>query len=893
MARAPNCNAVSSISSPSHRPQPLTASQQGTDANVGSAQGSQGASITSVITTLVPVIAFAAVWAVLFLFLRKKFPRNYQPRTFLGSLRENERSPKMPNGLFNWVGEFWRISDTYVLNHHSLDGYLFLRLLKIATVICLVGCLIMMPVLFPINATGGGGKSGFDLLTMANVTNNYFKLFAHAGCAVIFFSFVVFMITRESIYFINLRQAYLMSPYYASRLSSRTVLYTSVPADYMNETKLRRMLGPAVRRVWPVSDVKELEDLVEDRDKAAMKLEGAEVKLITTANGARIKAAKKGGRENSDQAHIADSEQGSLAGRYLKPKQRPTHRLKPLIGKKVDTIDWCRGELNRLNPKIDEHQAVHRRHEATLGNSVFVEFQTLSDAQAAYQSLTHHHVLHMAPRYTGMVPDDVIWGNLKIKWWERIIRQIVCITFVVVLVIFWSVPVAFVGAISHVDKLTCLIPAFNFIYNLPEQLLGLITGLLPVVLLAVLMALLPIILRLAAKLSGAPTHSAVEYTVQNYYFAFQVVQVFLVATLGSAASSSVQTIIKNPGSVTSLLANNLPTASTFYLSYFILQGLGVMSGVLVGLVGLIIFLVLGKLLDKTPRKMYNRWIKLAGMGWGTVFPVFTNLLVIAICYAAIAPLVLLFAAIGLYLFYFAYRYNLLFVTNATLDTKGAVYPRALQQVFVGLYIAEVCLIGLFAISSGASVGALGPLIIMIIFLIFTALYHLSLNAALGPHLAFLPKSIDAEERRLLAQDRGEPVTDGYDEGIRSKEGNSSGTNGHAAPFVQHKKPNMFTKFLRPDIYTDYETMRQLVPKDIAIEYDEFTENHAFYNPAITSERPLLWIPRDPVGISRQEVRDTEKVNPITDEGAFLDEKNKVTWDSPQGRPPIYQEKVYY
>jgi hypothetical protein len=257
---------------------------------------------------------------------------------------------------------------------------------------------------------------------------------------------------------------------------------------------------------------------------------------------------------------------------------------------------------------------------------------------------------------------------------------------------------------------------------------------------------------------------------------------------------------------------------------------------------------------------------------------------------------LLFAAIGLYFFYFAYRYNLLFVTNASIDTKGAVYPRALQQLFVGLYIAEVCLIGLFGIATGTSVGALGPMIIMIIFLIFTALYHLSFNAALGPHLKYLPRSIDAEERRLIAADRGEMDNDGYESGLAGKEGGkhgvANGSNGvNDAPL--HKKPNFFTKWLRPDVYTDYETMRRLVPKDIDIIYDERTEAHAYFNPAIASQAPLLWIPRDPVGISQQEVRDTNKINPMTDEGAFLDAKNKVVWDAQDGRPPIYEEKIYY
>ena len=88
-------------------------------------------------------------------------------RTFLGSLRPNERTPTVSDTLFGWIGEFYSIPDTWVLNHHTLDGYLFLRFLKISVVCCLVGCLITWPVLFPLNITGGVGKSELDILTMA------------------------------------------------------------------------------------------------------------------------------------------------------------------------------------------------------------------------------------------------------------------------------------------------------------------------------------------------------------------------------------------------------------------------------------------------------------------------------------------------------------------------------------------------------------------------------------------------------------------------------------------------------------------------------------------------------------------------------------------------------
>lgn len=244
-----------------------------------------------------------------------------------------------------------------------------------------------------------------------------------------------------------------------------------------------------------------------------------------------------------------------------------------------------------------------------------------------------------------------------------------------------------------------------------------------------------------------------------------------------------------------------------------------------------------------------------------------------------APLVLAFAGLGLWLFYFAYRYNLLFVYNANVDTKGLVYPRALQQLFVGIYLAELVLIGLFAIKAGNK-GAIGPLILMIILLAFTALYQLSLNAALSPLLKYLPKSLDAEERLLQATEHGDGEA-------------GMGSDKHMVPAAR-KRPNLLTKFLRPDVYCDYATMRKLVPHSFAnIAYDEETERDAYFHPAVTSPPPLLWIPRDPAGVSRQEVRDTAKVIAITDEGAYLNEKNSIVWDTDGGSAPIYEEKVYY
>ncbi|PYH97541.1 DUF221-domain-containing protein [Aspergillus ellipticus CBS 707.79] len=868
-------------------------------------------SASDLVTTLIPSLVVAVAMVLVFVILRRSERRMYMPRTYLGVLRPSDRTPASPTGLWNWIMHMYKLPDEYVLQHHSMDAYLLLRFLKISAMICFVGCCITFPVLLPVNGTGGGGNQQLDLLSMSNVSSNsYGRYFAHTFIAWIFVGFVFFTITREIIFYINLRHAYSLSPSYASRMSSRTVLFTAVTKDYLNRDKIRQMFGPQkVKNVWLTTNTSELDDMVAARDDAAMKLEGAETKLIKMANEARMKALKKGNGEESQVAedslcNDSDDESGSVAARWVRPSDRPTHRLTMLIGKKVDTINWCRSELERLSPEIEELQAKHREGDADLISSVFVEFYAQADAQQAFQSVAHNLPLHMSPRYIGLEPTQVIWSNLRIKWWERLIRYSATIAFVVALVIFWAIPTAVVGSISNINFLTDKVHFLRFINDVPSWIRGVITSLLPTVLMSVLMALLPIILRLMAKLGGAPSLAAVELTTQNFYFTFQVVQVFLVITLASSASSVVTKIISKPTDAASLLAQKIPTASNFYISYIILQGLSFSAGALLQISGLILGKVLGRILDNTPRKMYSRWSNLAGLGWGTVYPVFTLLIVIAIVYSCIAPLVLGFATIGLYLFYFAYRYNMLYVSNANIDTQGKAYVQALKHLTVGCYLLIVCLIGLFAIATAADTIALGPLILMIILLIACVLFHIALNNAMEPLINYLPKNLETEEEALLSQEQTKLSHSGEvsDEGLASGSGArdsgvaniDSAEKGLTITDVEEPKPNFLVRYLRPDRYDGYVQMRRLVPSGVEpTVYSPEVERDAYFPPSVKAQAPLLWIPHDELGVSRQEVKHSSKVIDITDEEAWLDEKNHICWDVDKGVPPIFKEKVYY
>lgn len=425
-------------------------------------------------------------------------------------------------------------------------------------------------------------------------------------------------------------------------------------------------------------------------------------------------------------------------------------------------------------------------------------------------------------------------------------------------------------------------------------------------------------MRLCGRLSGLSTLSQIELFTQNAYFCFQVVQVFLVATFASSASTALIQIVNDPGSVFDVLSSSLPTSSNIYISYFIVQGLTISVGVLTQVVGMFIFRLLYKFLSATPRAMFQKWTTLSAVLWGSLLPVYTNIVVISITYSVIAPVVLFWATIGLGLFYVAYRYNLLFVSETAVDTRGLIYPRALKQLFTGIYLGEICMIGLFAVSK-----AIGPVVLMVIFLIFTILFQITITKHFSPLLTGISRSLAAEER--AHREGGNPrVVDAEKFGLGNNTVGESaangangasatnGTNGHGADAAlettgkaaeldgpatpTNKKPNLISRFLKPWEYSNHETLRKLVTGDDADEsylYSAEAESKAYWPPAATAPTPTLWVPEDPAGVSKQEVAQTSHIIGITDEGCTLDEKNNMIWDEQGARPPIYTEKPVF
>ncbi|KAI8404306.1 hypothetical protein FOFC_15801 [Fusarium oxysporum] len=707
----------------------------------------------------------------------------------------------------------------------------------------------------------------------------------------------MYAIIREFFFYVNLRQAFLLTPQYAKRISSRTVLFTSVPKECLDEDRIRSLFNGSAKKIWIAGDTKQLDRTIQERDNVVMKLEKAEIEWIRLCNKERIKYETKTGNEaERATTSTSDPESGNLVTGRSREDKRPTHREGPLglIGERVDTIQWGQKKLKDLIPEAQNAQNNWLTGDYEKHTAFFVEFSTQYDAQVAFQAATHHRALQMSPRFIGIKPNEVIWKSLNYSWWQVAIRRYVIYTAIAGLVVFWALPVTIVGIIAQVNTIKSL-PGLTWIQNIPQVILGAVSGLLPSIALSILMSSVPVFIRTCARWSGCVSTSQAELFTQKAYFIFQVLQVFLVQTLSNSFISSLVTILRNPNNVFGMLSSSIPTASNFYISFFIVQGLTIATSVLTQVFGFAMFTLSSRFTNRSPRIMYDKWTTLSTISLGSLMPIYTNMAVISIIYSVIAPFLLFWSTISMGLFYLAYRYNLLYVADTDVDTDGLIYPQALKQLLFGVYVAEMCLVGMLIVSKAA-----GPAFLMIIFLALTILCHVSLVKALDPLLYNLPLSRHFEKDRIGRSQQRKPDYGQVQNGASaiSRGASKRNTARKLAPTTtgrDRNKANFVSEWLKFRIFVDYAAVEQLVHHQDLIEpeYSEDAEWQAYYPPSVTSQTPFLWIPADDAGISKREVFDTGKITPISNKGCHLNRRNSIQWEADIPRPPDWREKIIY
>ncbi|GAA6060530.1 hypothetical protein JCM10212_005611 [Sporobolomyces blumeae] len=859
-------------------------------ASAGDLQGqSTNASTETFITALVTGLIIAGAELAAFLVLKNRFRQVYYPRSYM--VPPENRVDPLPHSFLGWIPFIIRADAKQLIRKAGLDAYVFVRFLFLMMEIFAPFMAITWIILLPVDAANSKGtNNGINRFTFGNVGQSEQPRYAaHLILVWILTFWVFYLIRREYSTFIVLRQDFLMSKEHAQHAMSKTVLVTGVPKEFLNQHSMNKFcstLPGGTKRIWFARDLKDLPDLYDDRNDACNKLEKAETKLLKLASKQILKNQKK---KHDAPAGDTESARGEIA-RYVPTKKRPTHKLGflGLFGKKVDTIDWAREEIANKTKEIERERDVLNGpsgdKEYEPQSAAFIQFNTQIAAHMFAQCLAHHAPLRMSARYLEVHQEDVIWDNLSINPYQARGRYVLSWAATLGLIILWSFPVAFVGLISNVNKLCLVASWLEWLCNLPVPVEGIIQGSLPPLALAILFILLPIILRLFARFEGIPLRTGVELSLMTRYFIFLVIHGFLIVTLASGLVSAIPQIAKNPSSAVTLLATQLPSASTFFLTYFVTVSFSGAAGNLLQIARIAIYYVKLVLLGSTPRSIFGIKYNMSPVYWGTLFPSMTLLTVIGLTYSVIAPLVCGFALVAFALFWFVYKYLFLLVVDSPpeSETGGLFYPKALTHIFVGLYIEQVCLCGLFFLAQDANgnQSAIPEGAIMVVLIVITVLFQLLMLKSYKPLIAFLPLSIAPKiaERQGFEYSQFNQNTSAPNSPQDLRQVSTAGSHGQREKdestfpptrqsFEEHQALN--DKGKNGNSSAPEHTPNGTLPGD------EHLDKHAFDHPATYEDYPCIWIPEDRHGLYRREVEDTKAAGvDVSSEGATMNEKGK-------------------
>ena len=442
------------------------------------------------------------------------------------------------------------------------------------------------------------------------------------------------------------------------------------------------------------------------------------------------------------------------------------------------------------------------------------------------------------------------------------------------------------------------------------------------------------------------------YFVFLFIQVFLVVSVasFFAASIDKLAQNVTEQL-DSVSKVLQLLAQNLPKASNYFFSYMILQALSTSSATLLQIGTLIGWFILARMFDSTARSKWRRNTSLNTVMWGKLFPIYTNFACIGLVYSVIAPLISIFAIITFGLLWVAHRYSMLYVTRLETDTGGVLYPRALNQTFTGIYFMELCMAGLFFIvedERGRNVCTTHG-IVMLVVLALTVIYQILLNRSFSPLFRYLPITFEDEAvLRDEAFERAQAHRFGFDEYDDEKDGDpaSPRTPGSARSprlrtpkigspeeeieleeFNQRRQNPMLRNpvkqvghlmkdsgnqlrkitatdrsaidYRKQQRQKDLEAQRAIGDalfggmnddiEDLTPDERDLLVRHAFKHSALRARRPVVWIPRDDLGISDDEIRRTHAYSDniwISNEGTALDSKNRVVYGK---NPPDFSE----
>ena len=339
-------------------------------------------------------------------------------------------------------------------------------------------------------------------------------------------------------------------------------------------------------------------------------------------------------------------------------------------------------------------------HVNEVTDKAFVVMRTFTAATIAIQSM-HSSKPGAMQVSTAPEPRDIIWENIHFSKGATRARSILGEFFVILIIVFYTVPVILVSLLVSESALISSSERLKQLDKASALFSSAIAMVQPLCIVT-LQQLLPPLFMLISQFEGVVAFSEVQMLTFSRYFLFQVLNVFLVTTIAGSIFDTVASVVEHPETAFEMLGNSLPRMSSFFITFVTIKAFFGLGVELVRTMALIqsairVFLIPDPTL-RTARSIVAGMRAIDDPGWFPFHKILAQdllVVVIAVVFAVVAPLVLLPCAAFFIFSRIMWTHHHLYVYESCFESGGQFWPKIFRRFIFGLIIAQMTITGQF------------------------------------------------------------------------------------------------------------------------------------------------------------------------------------------------------
>jgi len=402
---------------------------------------------------------------------------------------------------------------------------------------------------------------------------------------------------------------------------------------------------------------------------------------------------------------------------------------------KCETLDeTVTQHLARLEADLTDMRAQVMSKSST---TAIVILPTIQATQMASKVL--HAMMPMSWDATAApVAEDIDWDKVLAPWWMRYARGVLVPILVFIVLIFFFIPVALLATLCTVANLTDILPfvkpvvEITFIANVLE-------GFLPGLALTICLAVAPMIFHALSKYRCTPTMSQQVAQAIAHTFLLFVIDVFLGAAFTQAVMGNLEGFVDD-FSITSLLeviGLSIPGSAFLFTSVICAKWSSGVGLEVTRVVKFLLFHVFNLLFKtRTVAQQRDFW-RPVPFPYLSQVPWVLFIILLACVYGIVAPLLAPFAWFFFVCSRVLWRNQLLFVYQDPCDTGGSLWSYYISSLVKSLIIAQVMIMAVL-ITKGS------PLLMMLeLILVFITVSYSSIGLRVKDSFDSIPMEVAA------------------------------------------------------------------------------------------------------------------------------------------------------